>query len=119
MAAVGPAKPVGNAGEGLFIASGMIVAVAGWQRNHQLGEWWWRALIGTVGLCVLAAVFSRTKAAPVVKGVAWLTFISSCIYAIPIINNPKLGKVNNSPAAKKEAGPANKSTGTRSGHYVA
>jgi hypothetical protein len=96
-------RPSGNAGEGLFILAGVIVAAAGWRKNEHLGEWWWRALIGTIGLCVVAALFSRTKAAPIVKGFAWITFLSACIYAIPAFQQgKKVGKTKGNTSAPKQ-----------------
>lgn len=77
------ANATGTSGEGLFIVAGIVVVAAGWMRNHQLGAWWWRAAIGTTGLAILASMTNRTKAAPIVKGFAWLTFLSACIYAAP------------------------------------
>lgn len=96
-------KPSGNAGEGLFILAGVIVAAAGWRKNEHLGEWWWRALVGTIGLCVVAALMSRTKAAPIVKGFAWITFLSACIYAIPAFQQGnKVGKSKGYKGAPKQ-----------------
>lgn len=77
----------GSSGEGILILAGVVVAAAGWKKNHHLGEWWWKALIGTTGLAVLASMTNRTRVAPIVKGFAWITFISACIYAIPAFKN--------------------------------
>lgn len=82
---------VGSSGEGLFILSGVVVAAAGWRLNHSVGEWWWRVVIGSAGLAIVASMTNRTKAAPIVKGLAWITFLAACMYAIPAFKSGSSG----------------------------
>ena len=77
------ANATGSAGEGVFLAAGVVGLAAGFKKNAHIGEYWWRGVIGVIGLMIVASLFAHTRAAPIIKGIAWLTFIATCFYAYP------------------------------------